>query len=275
MSAVKTAAPPAPAPTDNDDAAEPASNPGWLRRLADEDLALIVTPLMILTFIGGLALYVGLQDLSSTDERALAPVLLRNQIVEHIALTAWSTFFVILAAIPAGIAVTRPSMRRFTPYVMAAANSGQAVPAYGLLVLLVVILSTGFRTAVLALIVYSVLPVLRNTMVGLDQVDRATIEAARGMGMTPRQVLRRIELPLAVPVILAGVRTALIINVGTASLAFLIGAGGLGETINSGLKLQRDVVILVGASLTAVLALTIDWGAALLERRLRPKGLKA
>lgn len=247
----------------------------WLRQVAREDLDLLVTPVLIVVFLALLVGFVGLQELSSTDEKALAPELLRQQLAEHVALTAWSTTFVILLAVPAGIMVTRPSMRRYSGYVMAAANSGQAVPAYGLLVLLVVILSTGFRTGVIALIVYSVLPVLRNTMVGLDQVDRATIEAARGMGMTTRQVLRRIELPLAVPVILAGIRTALIINVGTAALGFLIGAGGLGETINSGLKLQRDVVILVGASMTALLALTIDWIAGMVERRLRPSGLRA
>ncbi len=272
MSAVDTIERSAPAPPEPDAPAE-GTEAGWLRRLAREDLDLIVSPIMITVFLGMLFVFVGLQDLSSTDEKALAPELLRTQIIEHIALTFWSTLFVILIAIPAGIAVTRPSMRRFTRYVMAGANSGQAVPAYGLLVLLVVIFSTGFRTAVLALIVYSVLPVLRNTMVGLEQVDTSTIEAARGMGMTNWQVLRRIELPLAVPVILAGVRTALIINVGTAALAFLIGAGGLGETINSGLKLGRDVVILVGASLTALLALTVDWVAGMVERRLRPRGL--
>jgi len=93
------------------------------------------------------------------------------------------------------------------------------------------------------------------------------------MGMTKRQALRRIELPLAVPVILAGVRTALIINVGMATLAFLIGGGGLGITINSGLKLQQDPVLLVGTGLVAIVALTVDWIGAVVERVLRPKGL--
>lgn len=128
-------------------------------------------------------------------------------------------------------------------------------------------------TAVIALTVFAILPVLRNTMVGLDQVDTATVEAARGMGMSKRQTLLGIELPLSVPVILAGVRTALVINVGMAALVFLIGAGGLGETINSGLKLQRNTAIFVGAALVAMLALVIDFLAALAERYLRPKGI--
>ena len=110
-------------------------------------------------------------------------------------------------------------------------------------------------------------------MVGLEQVDRSVIEAGRGMGLTKRQALRHIELPLAVPVILAGVRTALVITVGMAALAFLIGGGGLGETISAGLKLSRDLVLITGAVMTALVALTVDWIAALIEKTLRPKGL--
>jgi osmoprotectant transport system permease protein len=156
---------------------------------------------------------------------------------------------------------------------MALTNIGQAIPSIGLLVLLGVTLGIGFTYAVIALVAYSVLPVLRNTIVGLQQVDRSLIEAGRGMGMTKGAVLRRIELPLAVPVILAGIRTALIINVGTATLATFTGAGGFGDLINNGLRLGRDNVIFVGAALTALLALTIDWIASVAEDLLRPKGL--
>ena len=127
--------------------------------------------------------------------------------------------------------------------------------------------------AIWALVLYAILPVLRNTMVGLDNVDRAVIEAGRGMGMTRMQALLRIELPLAVPVILAGVRTALILNISMAALAFLIGAGGLGVTINTGLELQQNSVIIVGAVLVALLALIFDWIGAVAERFLRPRGL--
>jgi osmoprotectant transport system permease protein len=111
-------------------------------------------------------------------------------------------------------------------------------------------------------------------MVGLQQVDRSTIEAARGMGMTKMAVLFRIELPLAVPIILAGIRTALIINVGTATLTTFTGAGTLGELINNALRLGReDTVLVVGSGLTAILALFIDWLAGVAEDVLRPRGL--
>ena len=108
---------------------------------------------------------------------------------------------------------------------------------------------------------------------GLEQVDQAVIEAGRGMGYTKRQVLFEIELPLAVPVIIAGIRTAIVINIGMAALAFLVGGGGLGETINSGLKLDRNPAILIGAVLVAILALVFDFLGALAQRYLKPKGM--
>ena len=123
------------------------------------------------------------------------------------------------------------------------------------------------------LVVYSLLPVLRNTMVGLEQVDEHVIDAARGMGLSRRQVLTRIELPLAVPVILAGVRTTLVIVVGTAALGTFINGGGLGDFINNGIKLRSDAVTYTGAVLTAVLALGVDWLGGIAEEYLRPRGL--
>jgi osmoprotectant transport system permease protein len=127
--------------------------------------------------------------------------------------------------------------------------------------------------AVMTLVIYGLLPVLRNTMVGLQQVDRSVIEAARGMGMTKRGTLWRVELPLAVPVILAGIRTALVITVGTVALATFIGAGGLGDVISNGISSNRNLVLVTGSVLVAVLALLIDWIAELAEDYLRPSGL--
>lgn len=207
------------------------------------------------------------QSALSWDEKLLP------QIREHLTLTGWSTLWVLVIAIPLGILLTRPMLRRFSGPVLLVANSGQAIPAYGLFIVFYMWLERGPRTAIAALVVFTVLPVLRNTMVGLDQVPEDVIESARGMGLTRFQVLRRIELPLAVPVILAGVRTALVINVGMAALAVFIGGGGLGITINSGLKLNRNLVTLTGAAVTALLALTVDWLAAVAERVLRPRGL--
>ena len=195
------------------------------------------------------------------------------QTIRIIYIAFWSTVIVILVAVPLGIALTRPSLRRISPFILAVANSGQALPAYGLLVIFLGIMGQGKETVIVALSLYALLPVLRNTMVGLDGVDRNVIEAGRGMGMTKMQALTRIELPLAVPVIVAGVRTAMILNIGMATLAFLIGGGGLGITIQTGLKLNQDPILIVGAWLVALVALTFDWLGAVAERTLKPRGL--
>ncbi|MGM0385899.1 MAG: ABC transporter permease [Actinomycetota bacterium] len=241
-------------------------------------LGLLIAPFGILAL--GLALFVYYRslDLGSADSFQQASALdwstkLWPQTVEQITIAFWSTVVVVLLAVPAGIALTRPGLRRYGPAVLSVANSGQALPAYGLLIIFLVILGQGITTVIWALVLYALLPVLRNTMVGLDGVDRSTIEAGRGMGMSKWQALVRIELPLAVPVIIAGVRTAMIINIGMATLAFLIGGGGLGITINSGLALQQDPVLLVGALLVAIVALSFDWLGAVAERYLKPRGL--
>jgi osmoprotectant transport system permease protein len=237
-------------------------------------LALIVTPLIISA--GALALWVNYQraDKIFQDRRALDwGRNLRPQLEQHLSITFWATAFTVLIAVPVGTILTRPRYRRFGGPVLAVATSGQAIPAFGLLVLAFAWLGRGQWTTIWALTLFTLLPVIRNTMVGLDQVDSAVIEAGRGMGLTRRQVLRQIEIPLAVPVILAGIRTALVITVGMATLAFLIGGGGLGATINAGIGLSRDLVLITGAGLTALVALTVDWLAALIEKALRPRGL--
>lgn len=237
-------------------------------------------PLFLLAVLALLYLYVQSQELDSIEARTLTPANLLEQTRQHVLLTVYSTFFVLLIAVPLGIFATRPRTRRFAPAIIGLGNAGQAIPSLGLLALLFYVFrttpglpSTGTFPVVVALVGYSFLPILRNTMVGLDQVDRAVLEAGKGMGMTNRLVLRRLELPLAVPVILAGVRTALVLNVGTAALAFLFGGGGLGQTIFSGFQLRRMPVLLTGAVLVAVLALLIDYVAGLIEEKLTPKGL--
>lgn len=258
---------PAPAPT-----TEVEKTDAELLRIR-ERIQLIIPPAMfvfLLLVVGAVYLY---SDFDSTTADILSTDKLVGQFRSHINVTFWSTLLVVIIAIPLGIILTRDRFRKFAPTVVGFANSGQAIPAYGLIIIFFTILGRGTITAIVALTVFAIIPVLRNTMVGLDQVDKATIEAARGMGMSKGQALRGIELPLAVPVILAGVRTALVINVGMAALVFLIGAGGLGETINSGLKLQRNTAIFVGAALVALLALAIDFAASLAERYLRPKGI--
>lgn len=237
------------------------------------NIELFITPLFFVIIGCAVAAVWTFTDFDFQTADILETNKLVRQAGQHLNLTFWSTLLVLVIAIPLGIFLTRPKYRKLSGPVLSVANAGQAVPAYGLLVLFGMIFATNTPTVMAALIVYAILPVLRNTMVGLDQVDRAVIEAGRGMGLSKMQALRQIELPLAVPVILAGIRVALVINVGTASLAFLIGGGGLGETINSGLKLSREPAIFIGGALVAMLALVIDFLAASIERWLRPKGV--
>ena len=220
-----------------------------------------------------LYLYVSTQQLDSIEKRILTASFLFSRVIEHIELAVVSTVIVVVLAVSTGILLTRPGTRRVMPAIIGLANIGQAVPSIGLLVLFAIVRDFGFWPAIVALVAYSFLSILRNTMVGLQQVDRSTIEAARGMGMTKMAVLFRIELPLAVPIILAGIRTALTINVGTATLAAFVDAGGLGTVIDRGIRLGRDPVLIVGSVLTGVLALSIDWLAGVAEDILRPKGL--
>lgn len=220
-----------------------------------------------------LYLWVQSQNLDSIERRVLNADFIRLALGQHIRLVAVSTVFVIMIAIPLGILLTRQFARPIVPASLAIVNGGQSIPSFGVIVLLAVLFGVGFRYAAIALVIYALLPVLRNTMVGLEQVDPAIIEAGRGMGMTRRSILWKLELPLAVPVMLAGVRTALMINVGTATIAVLTNAGGLGRIIYTGIQLNRDPVLITGAVLTAVLALTVDYIAGVVEEHLSPRGL--
>lgn len=265
-----------PAPIVSEDVAEPVGatvapvQHGLPGRRAWRYLAM---PLFCAAALAALYMYVSSMELDSIEARRLTAGFITASTLRHLYLVGVSTVIVILIAVPLGILLTRPAMRRAAPPIMAVASTGQAIPSIGVIVVLALAVGFGVRYAIIALVAYAFLPVLRNTMVGLEQVDRSIIEAGRGMGMTRRAVLRRIELPLAVPVVLAGVRTALVINVGTAAIATLTNAGGLGDIIYTGLVQSRRVVILTGAVLTAVLALLIDYLAGLAEDVLRPRGL--
>ncbi|GAA1343854.1 ABC transporter permease [Arthrobacter roseus] len=212
-------------------------------------------------------------DLSDVELTTLSPGALWGYTVEHLALTGLSAVIVLLVAIPLGILLTRGPLRKFTGPVLALANVGQAAPAIGLVVLLAFWVGFGFPAAVTSLVLYAVLPVLRNTMVGISQVDARLVEAGRGMGMSAAAVLFRVELPLAVPVMLAGVRTALVLLVGTAALATFINGGGLGILIITGVNLSLVNVLVAGSILVALLALLVDWIGRVVEHLARPKGL--
>lgn len=212
-------------------------------------------------------------ELDSIEARVLNFTTLRQSTVEHLQLSVVSTVIVIGLAIPLGILATRPFARRAVPPILGVANIGQGVPSYGLLAIFAILIATGFWPVVFGLVAYSALPILRNTMVGLEQVDRSLVKASRGMGMSALQVLFKVELPLAVPVMIAGIRTALIINVGTATLATFFGAGGLGFVIFSGIGLNRDPVLYTGVIMAASLALLVDYLGKVAGRVLSPKGL--
>ncbi|MGB3258635.1 MAG: ABC transporter permease [Ornithinimicrobium sp.] len=236
-------------------------------------ISLVGMPLFVAAALISTYLWVQSLELDSIETRTLTADRLTRGLEEHLALTFVSTVLVVLIAIPAGIAVTRPAFSKVTPIILGIGNAGQAIPSFGFITIIVIWFGVGFNSVIVGLVAYSALPILRNTMVGLQQVDENVIKAARGMGLSARQILVRVELPLAVPVMLAGIRTALIINVGTASLATFYAAGGLGYFIVQGIQLNRDPILITGVVMVASLALTIDYLASVLGRAASPKGL--
>lgn len=230
-------------------------------------------PAVAVVLVVGMLGYLQLAPLDAIEQRLLTPDLIVTRTLEHLRLVVVSTVLVIAIGVPLGVLLSRPRARWLAAPVLAVANGGQAVPSIGVLVLLAILVGVGFKMAVVALVAYALLPVLRNTMVGLKQVDRALIDAGRGMGMSARQILMQIELPVAVPVMLAGIRVALILNVGVATLATYTNAGGLGSFIESGIVFNRMPILLTGSVLTIALALLVDWLAGLVEQKLRPRGL--
>jgi osmoprotectant transport system permease protein len=189
----------------------------------------------------------------------------------HLVLVAVSVGLATLIGVPLGIALTRrPGWQR---WILGAANVIQTVPSlalFGLLIPVPFVGGIGMRTALVALTLYALLPVLRNTVVGIAGVDPAVREAGRGLGMTDGQLLRRVELPLAASVILAGVRLATVIGIGLATIAAAIGAGGLGVFIFRGVAMVDNRTILAGALPAAALALAADAILGAVEHRLRP-----
>ncbi len=191
-------------------------------------------------------------------------------LAQHILMVLISSFMAIMTAVPLGIIVSRPRLRVAGVIIENTVNIAQTVPSIAVLALFFTFLGLGFSTAVFALWLYSLLPVLRNTYAGMKLVPAEIVEAAKGMGMSPRRVLTRIELPLAIPVIMAGIRTAVVINVGTATLATFIGAGGLGHLIVTGITVQRHELLFTGSVLSALLAIFCDHMLGGLESLVRP-----
>ncbi|OIH99522.1 MULTISPECIES: ABC transporter permease [unclassified Curtobacterium] len=235
---------------------------------------LLGQPIAILVVLAAFVVWLNTADLTATERGTLNPASILDLTGQHLVLTLQATVLVLVIGIPLGIVLTRGPLRRISPAVIAVANFGQAAPAVGLIVLLAAWLGLNSWSVVVALVVYAILPVLRNTMIGVQSVDARLVEAGRGMGMSAFSVLVKVELPLAVPVMLSGIRTALVLLVGTASLATFVGAGGLGLLITTGVTLFLPKVLVSGALLVALLALTIDWLGRVVETVARPKGLR-
>ncbi|WP_347552307.1 ABC transporter permease [Pseudalkalibacillus hwajinpoensis] len=191
---------------------------------------------------------------------------------EHLFLSLISIVIAILISVPLGIFISR--RKKLAEPFIAVASIFQTVPSLALFGFLIPFLGIGNVTAIIALTVYALLPILRNTYTGITSVDQSSIEAGRGMGMTNMQILTKIEVPLSLPVIMAGVRTATVLTIGVATLATFVGAGGLGDIIYRGLTSNKDELVLAGALPATVLALTFDLILKLLENAATPKGVK-
>ena len=244
-----------------------------MKRLRSTPIDVWFEPLIILVLGIGYVIWYRSTTLTETEAASMGWENLKATILDHIVLTLTATVIVVLIAIPLGILLTREKAKPFKGVIINIANVGQAAPAVGLIVLLTMWLGTGFRTAVVGLVVYAILPILQNTIIGIDQVDKRTIEAARGIGYSGARTLLQVELPLAVPVILNGVRTALVILVGTATLSTFIGATSLGTLITTGVTLFLPKLLISGAILVGLLALTIDWLGRLVELVATPRGV--
>jgi osmoprotectant transport system permease protein len=190
--------------------------------------------------------------------------------VEHLALVIMAMLISILIGVPLGLLIVhRPVLRGIA---LGVANVFQTVPSlalFGFLIPIPFIGGIGKRTAIVALVLYALLPILRNTYVGLTEIDPAVLESAEAMGMTRSQILFRVRVPLASAFILAGIRTATVITVGVATIAAAIGAGGLGTFIFRGVALVSNGLLLAGAIPAALLALAADFLLGIIERRLR------
>ena len=235
----------------------------------------VVQPLMAVALAVGVLVYIEVGDLTQNELGSLQRDNLLRLLGEHMKVSFTATVFVCVISIPLGVALTRGGLRRYADPILAVAGFGQAAPVIGLIVIAWMIfgVTESFTAAVVALTVYGVLPIVANTVAGLNGVDPKLVEASRGMGMSAWGTLLRVELPIALPVIVAGMRTALVLMVGAASLVVLIGAGGLGTPIDTGIKRFQNPVLICGALLVMALALIVDWLAHVVELVAAPKGL--
>ena len=202
--------------------------------------------------------------------------LLGSRTLEHIALVGVAVGIATLTGVPIGIAITKNE--RLAQGVLYAASIIVTIPSIALFGIMIPVLSLigqgiGYLPAVIAVLLYSQLPIIRNTYTAINNVDPALREAARGIGMSPNQRLRMVEIPLAVPVIMAGVRTAVVLNIGVMAIAAYIGAGGLGTFISRGISQSDPRQLIVGAVAVSLLAIIVDYTLLYVQKRLTPRGM--
>jgi osmoprotectant transport system permease protein len=229
--------------------------------------------ILVLVFFAGLVAveHVGLIDYLSDPIEAHYLIMLIGQ---HLKLVGISMAMATMVGISIGILFTRQHLRKYAGIVMYFVSLGQTIPSLAVLALAMSYLGIGTKPAVFALFIYSILPIARNTIAGITSVPPSIIDAARGLGLSPLRVLVEVELPNAMKVILTGFRVALVVNIGTAALGYLIGAGGLGDLIFSGIDLMQPEKLLAGAIPTALMALFCDYSCSLLGLVLVSKGLR-
>ncbi len=193
---------------------------------------------------------------------------------QHIQLVFVGSMFAVLIGVPIGIVLTRQFMRPFRKLLLALLGILQTIPSLAVLAMVMTWVGIGAKTAIIGLVVYSLLPIIRNTVAGIDNINPTLIDAARGMGMTPVQTLFKVELPNALYIILTGIRTSTVILVGTAALSFLVGGGGLGDLIFTGIAMVDPGIMLGGAIPTAILAIAMNWFLGRVEFYLLSPGLR-
>lgn len=195
-----------------------------------------------------------------------------NLAVQHLQITGIAVLLAVLIGVPLGIFITR--YKRAARFVIGTANVFQTLPSLALFGLVIPFLGVGIKPSVFVLFLYALLPIVKNTFIGINNVDPSAIDAAKGMGMKNHEILFLVELPLALSVIMGGIRISTVINIGTTTIASLIGAGGLGDFIFKGISMYNNNYLLAGAIPTALLAIGIDALLGYVEHHITPKGIR-
>jgi len=192
-------------------------------------------------------------------------------IQQHLIIVLISLGIALFISIPSGILLTREKFKPYSNKIIAILNTAQGVPSLAVIAIFLKFLGIGFVPSIVALSLYGLLPIVQNTIAGINSIDGDILESAKGIGLSKKEVLMKVELPLALPVIIAGVQTSAVLIVGTAAIAQLIGAGGLGKLIFTGISQFRPELTIIGAGLAALIAICFDRGLEFINRKITRK----